>query len=169
MKLIQLLFLCILIFCTSFTFDTNSERLCKDNEEIIFSFLLAKNHKIVTVCKDKKSLYIVYRFGTKDKVEMEYPAHADNSSWTKFKYYYVHRGGGKQNDGFGDISLTFFNNNVKYEIYHNWRDEDETNNIGIEVTIDGKTTDLKGSIKTQTGALQNLDFEAERISNSAEE
>ena len=169
MRLNGLLLFCAFVFCTSFTFDTNSDRLCKDNEQIVFSFLLTKNHKVVSVCKDKQNRYLVYRFGTKDNIELVYPAQLDNSSLTKFKYYYVHRGGGIKNAGFGDVSLSFTNDNVTYKIYHDWRDEVPTNDIGIEVTINGRTTNLKGDLKTQIGALQDLDFEENEITNSAED
>jgi hypothetical protein len=164
-----LLLSCLLVICCSFKYNNKQERLCKDNEEIVFSCLLASNHKVVSVCRDKDNKYIVYRFGTKNKIELEYPAQQDERSWLNFKFYYVHRGGGKKNAGFGDVSLSFTNNNVQYNIYHSWRDEDETNELGIEVTVNGKVTKLKGDLNSQIGALQELVTLEDKITNSAEE
>ena len=90
----------------------------------------------------------------------------DEQPWTKFTYYYIHRGGGEANAGFGEISLSFTNENVKYEVYHNWSDEEDTNDVGIEVTVNGKVTKLKGDINTQIGALQRLDLVENKIKNS---
>jgi len=43
------------------------------NEEVIYSFE-TKNGKKMSLVKDKTNKYIQYRFGTKTKVEMEFPA-----------------------------------------------------------------------------------------------
>ena len=169
MKLRLLILFSSAFLCSSFNYQNQTARLCKSNEEVIFSFLLPRNHKIVSFCKDKKDKYIVYRFGTLDKIEFEYPKQLDSNSWTNFKYYSIHRGGGNKYDGMGDISMTFTNDNVKYKIFHQWQDENKTNEIGINVTFNGKITKLKGNLNTQMGALQDLDFESDKIKNTYED
>jgi hypothetical protein len=56
------------------------------NERIICSFETMKG-KIVMLAKDKDDKYIVYRFGSKTKTELEYPENKENS-WSKFKFSY---------------------------------------------------------------------------------
>ncbi|MBN9299496.1 MAG: hypothetical protein J0I41_21020 [Filimonas sp.] len=164
----KLLLAALLVLNSSFITDNLSDRLCKDNEEIVFSFKLTKNKKVVSICKDKKERYIVYRFGTKDSVELIYPKSADQSSWKNFKYYSLHRSGGKSNAAFGDISLSFVNDNIEYSIYHTWRSEAKSNEIGIALKINKQVIKLKGEISSQIGALQDLDF-SDFIKNQAEE
>lgn len=154
-------------FCSNLKFDKLSNRLCKDNEEVIFSFILAENKKVVSISKDKDDKYIIYRFGTKNNVELAYPNSVDKTSWQSFKYFSMHRGGGKKNGAFGDISLCFINDNIEYKIYHYWRDEDNSNQIGVEIKIKGQTIKIKGNINSQVGALQDLDF-SELIVNQAD-
>jgi hypothetical protein len=151
-------FIVFLLALPSLSAQTLSDRLSKDNEQILFSFLL-KNKKIVSLCKDRQGNYLVYRFGTKDKVELEYPKKLDTSSWTAFKLYGVKRWGGAANAGFGDYSLSFINNGVTYEIFQNWNDEVNTSEIGITIVFGNKKTILKGSIQTKQGSLLRLDDE----------
>ncbi|QEC69554.1 hypothetical protein FRZ67_20440 [Panacibacter ginsenosidivorans] len=168
MKLLSLL-TGLLTITTSFTSNSLSDRLCKGNEEIIFSFLLTKNKKIVSLCKDKQGDYLVYRFGTKEKVELEYPQKLDKTSWKVFKLYGVKRFGGKANAGFGDYNISFSNNGVTYEVFENWSDDDDTSDIGVNVTIDKKKVILKGDIKSKQGALLRLDGEQDKIRNTADD
>lgn len=63
------------------------------NEEIIYSFE-TKNGKKMSLVKDKTNKYIQYRFGTKNKVEMEFPSEKNKESWKKFHYNSYWRGGG---------------------------------------------------------------------------
>ena len=51
------------------------------NEEVIYSFENKKKKKMSLV-KDKSNKYIQYRFGTKSKIEMEFPA---NRTKERFK------------------------------------------------------------------------------------
>ena len=68
------------------------------------------------LAKDKDNRYLIYRFGTKDKIEFEFPD-KNESSWTKFKYSYYSRGGGKRNAAQDLIHISFINNGYKYFLY----------------------------------------------------
>lgn len=166
---IQSLLIGLLVITTSFNLNTISDRLCKDNEEIIFSFLLTKNKKIVSLCKDKQGSYLVYRFGTKNKIEFEYPKKLDATSWNVFKLYGTKRWGGKANAGFGDYSLSFTNNNVIYKIFEIWSDEFNSSDIGVTVKADKKEIILRGDKKSKKSSLLSLDDEQDKISNTAED
>jgi hypothetical protein len=61
------------------------DELCTVDENVIFSFLTDNLQKTVSVCMAKDQSYIVYRCGTKDNVELEYPGDKTNS-WFNFTY-----------------------------------------------------------------------------------
>ncbi|MCT2562258.1 hypothetical protein [Chryseobacterium herbae] len=127
------------------------------NEETIFSFD-TKNGKKMTLVKDKKNSYIQYRFGSKDRVEMEFPATRTKESWKQFTYSSYHRGGGKQNAGMDLNYLTFTNNNYQYQLFRTYSAEDESFSTGITVTDSKrKATDITGVYKTIKGCLCNLE------------
>lgn len=157
----------LLFLFSSFSNNRFFNGLCRNNEEVVFSFTLTNNKKSACLCKDKKGKYLVYRFGTNDKVELQYPKKLDTSSWKAFILYGQKRFGGKANAGFGDYSLTFNNSNAKYILFDSWSDEDDSKEIGIKVTMNGKETILNGNYKTKKGTLLRLDQEQDKISNSA--
>ena len=164
----------LLAFFLFFLFGSFSNKkfvngLCRDNEEIVFSFNLTNSKKSACLCKDKNRKYLVYRFGTNEKVELQFPKKLDTTSWKAFNLYGQKRFGDKANAGFGDYSLTFKNNNVKYILFDSWSDEDDSKAIGIKVTINNKEIVLKGNYKTKKGTLLRLDDEHDKISNTANE
>jgi hypothetical protein len=97
-------FLIVVVFQSIFI---NAQNFILENEELIFSFN-TKNGKKLVLAKDKENEYIVYRFGTKDKIELEYPE-KNKESWSKFTYGYYSRGGGKQNLAM-ELESIFFSN-----------------------------------------------------------
>lgn len=132
------------------------QNFLKPNEQVILSFQ-TNGGKQVFLIKDKQDKYISYRFGTKDKVEFEYPA-TDNYSWGKFTYSYYIRGGGKANEAMDLNHLYFTNGGFQYVLYHNYYAAEEKEELGIKVTDLGKkvTTYVKGNVKTRKGTL--VDF-----------
>lgn len=126
------------------------------NEEIIYSFE-TKNGKKMTLVKDKKDGYIQYRFGNKNKVEMEFPAERTKDSWKKFTYNSYMRGGGKQNAGMEVYYLSFKNNGYQYQLYKSYYAEDASYSTGVTVTdTKGKETDITGIYKSIKGNLSSL-------------
>jgi hypothetical protein len=107
--------------------------------------------------KDKANAYIVYRFGTKDKVEFEFPE-KNQGSWPKFKYSFYLRGGGIQNEGI-DLNYVYFtNSNIKYVIYDNYYSRGEEHKVGIKVTNlkTKRSVDIKGDYKTRKGTMADF-------------
>ena len=123
----------------------------------------------MSLCKDKTGNYLVYRFGTKDKIELEYPQKPAKTSWTAFKLYGTKRWGGKANAGFGDYSISFTNNNVTYKMFQTWEDETNKSDIGVTIKTDKKEIVLKGDIKSKEGSLLLLDDQKDKIKNTAED
>ena len=131
------------------------------NEILIFSFD-TKNGKHMTIAKDTANKYIIYRFGTKSKVEFEFPGKTKNS-WAQFKYSFYLRGGGIQNEGMDLNYFRFSKNNFKYVVYDTYYANGNKNEIGIRVTDinTNKTTDIKGNYKTRKGTF--IDFRDNKL------
>ncbi|TFF35216.1 hypothetical protein [Mucilaginibacter psychrotolerans] len=132
--------------------------LKKADEVVVFGFKL-KNGKIAALCRQKDNTYLVYRFGSVTKVELQYPAAPASSSWQLFRYSGYIRNGGAQNSALESYTISFVNNGVNYKLYQ-WGDyKHPFINVGIEVTINKKQTDLTGDIRTATGTMGYFYFE----------
>ena len=127
------------------------------NEEIIYSFE-TKNGKKMSLVKDKFNKYIQYRFGTKSKIEMEFPANKTKESWKQFHYNSYWRGGGVANAGMEVENLQFFNDGVEYILFRTYHAEGEEYSAGIIVTNKTKkTTRIIGNYKSVKGCICNLE------------
>lgn len=146
-----------LFFCIGAFAQLNTQ-LCRADEEIIFAFRV-KNGKWVSVCKEKSGNYIVYRFGTKENVEMQYPAKPDSGSWQQFTFQGYMRGGGKQNAAMRFGYLNFSNKEVNYEIFDTWNSDDDKESCGITIKMEKKTVGMNGILKTRKGSLVELIYE----------
>lgn len=146
----------------------NNEKYQLKNENLILTFQ-TENRKILTICMDKNEGYIVYRFGTSEKVEMEYPENKDKSSFEKFEYSYWLRGGGIKNAGIDLNYLVFSINKFKYVVYHTYFAEGNKLNTGIKVinTQTNRITDFKGIYRTRKGTLSDFRFD-DRIKKGEE-
>ena len=127
------------------------------NEEVIYSFE-TKNGKKMSLVKDKSNTYIQYRFGTKTKVEMEFPAERTKESWKKFHYNSYMRGGGKENAGMEIDNILFTNNGYEYVIYRSYHAEGNDYSAGIIIKdSNGKETRINGNYKTVKGCICDLE------------
>ena len=133
----------------------NQALFCKASEEVVFSFQL-KNKKWAFVCKEKNDSYLVYRYGSSQKIELQYPAVLDSSSWKKFMLQAYSRGGGVQNAAMQFAFLSFTNNGVEYEVYETWEAEGNSETCGIRVMQQNKTSELRGLLKSRKGYLYKL-------------
>lgn len=148
-----------------FSIPGHAHNLCLDTEAIIMSFQVKKSNKILSICKESSSVYLVYRFGVKGKIELVYPSLLDKSSWGKFAFSGRRRDGGKENAGFGDYTLSFSSGGNEYAVFQQWSYEDNTYDIGIDVQTHGKSIALLGNQKTQKGSLVLLESEGKRLPN----
>ncbi|NUY82351.1 hypothetical protein HUK80_15710 [Flavobacterium sp. MAH-1] len=130
------------------------------NEEIVFSFKTA-NAKILTLAKDKRNKYLVYRFGTINKTELEFP-NKNLDSWKVFTYSYYFRGGGKQNARMDLDNLWFVNEGFEYLIFSSYNAGDdeisESFEVGLKITNlkTGKETIINGIENSVVGSLQQF-------------
>lgn len=136
-----------------------NEYLCNDDEDILFSFKMAKTNKTASICISKNQPdYIVYRYGTKDNVELVYPEKKDAYSWNKFTYSYYVRGGGAENEGLDLNYLIFENGGYEYKIYDEYSSNDNLTKVGITVTElkTGNETEIGGESDSVYGSLIDL-------------
>lgn len=139
-----------------------------ENEKIIYSFQTKKG-KIMVLCSDKKGKYIVYRFGTKSKIELEFPDKKDKSSWGKFEYSYWLRGGGIENEGVDLNYVVFTIDKNKYVIYNAYFENGDRYETGIKVInlLNESIVKITGNYETITGTLS--DFRLDRSIKEGEE
>lgn len=133
--------------------------LCGENEEVLLSFNIANSNKTASICISKSQPdYIVYRFGTKDYLELEYHDMKDADSWARFTYSYYLRGGGAGNEGLDLNYLIFDNGEYEYQIYDEYSAEDDKTRVGITVTSleTGDETDIEGKSDSIQGGLVTL-------------
>lgn len=143
----------VLLFCIN---SASAYTLCQRKEEVVVSFEGQKTKKLISVCKGKASTYLVYRFGTAQKVEFQFPAELNKESWRQFTFSSYHRDGGKQNAALGMSELYFTNGDAEYTVSENWDSEDDSSNISITVRVGKKILEIGGNKKTQNGSLQSL-------------
>lgn len=135
-----------------------NDDLSLDDEEVLFSFKTGSPIKTMSVCISKNAQdYIIYRFGTKEKVELEFPENKSDS-WNKFTYSYYLRGGGKENEGVDMNYLTFINGGYQYQIYQEYSAKDSTQSVGVKVIdlLTNNETNIKGLTNTTKGSLIDL-------------
>ena len=148
----------LFIICASPTKKINlSEHLCAANEQLIISFKTANNKKTVSLCADSSGKYLVYLFGTKENIELQFPSKLDASSWKQFYYKGEWRFGGKANAGFGDLKISFTNIDTRYIIFESWSDEDNSKDRGLEIeTSYAKAKKLLINKTSVIGSLMRL-------------
>ena len=130
----------------------------KANEKTVFGFDTSKGKKL-TLSMDKNGKYIVYRYGTPDKVELEFPDNK-SQSYELFTYSHYMRGGGAANSGMDLNWLRFQNGEYQFVIYDEMVAEGDIKKLGIKL-IHQKTRkiiDIKGDVTSKQGSLVDFRF-----------
>ncbi|WP_313133269.1 hypothetical protein [Anaerocolumna sp.] len=130
------------------------EDLSTEGEKVVFGFRVADSKKSVSICMADDESYIVYRFGTMDNIELEFPEDRENS-FIYFTYSYYLRGGGVENAGLDLNSFKFSNGGYQYQVYNDYDAEAGIKAVGIRVTEEktGKETDIAGDSNTVIGSM----------------
>jgi hypothetical protein len=152
----------LLIILFIFLSKSYASNLCLKNEENVLTFVVKNSKKIVSICEEINSKYLVYRFGTVKNIELSYPKILDESSWNLFKFngikrFYVE----KPNDSFGEYMLKFSNEKINYKINLYWK-YNETN-ATLEVIKNSKKTIFLSESDSIEGSLDILEIENERF------
>lgn len=133
-----------------------SQEFSLTNETILFSFKTSQE-KMVVLAADTADRYMVFRMGTDEKTELEFPENK-TESWKKFSYSYYLRGGGADNEGL-DLNYVFFTlENKRFVIYSNYSASDDKHLSGLRI-IDLSTKNTvvwAGESGSETGSLISL-------------
>lgn len=127
------------------------------NENLIFSFT-TQNAKILSLCMDKNGQYLIYRFGTADKIELEFPKTKDRNSFSNFEYTGWERHGGVKNEGMNLNYIVFELKENKYIIYETYFAVGDVSKVGIKI-INRKTNkeiDISGLNRSKKGTLSDF-------------
>jgi hypothetical protein len=116
--------------------------LCTTSEQEIFSCTVGDaKPKIVSLCSadaqgKEQPDYLAYRFGTKAKVELQYPESLDKSALKKFRYFSY------RSTSVDNYSVSFKNGNTNYEITRSkdLDDKDGAPDYFLDVTLASKKT-----------------------------
>jgi hypothetical protein len=133
--------------------NLNSDLAC-ENQKIIFSFKTKKKHKTVSLITNAKEDYLIYRYGTPEHLEFQYPKIINDSSWKKF---FVEN---YKSQSALLIHIEFKNDNWKYTIFYNeFLKSPKNNKVGIILTSPkGKHIKVDGDIKTIKGDINYFRF-----------
>jgi hypothetical protein len=159
LKLLMSIVTVVLIFGNFFVYSAPAHQpLVKENERVLFSFPVINSRKIVTIgLSTNQPEYIVYRFGTRDKIELEFPKDKIDS-WGQFLFSYYFRGGGRVNEGLDLNYLIFTNEDYTYTVFQEYDAVDQTGNIGVRIR-NNKTAieyEMNGDASSCVGSLFNL-------------
>ncbi len=108
------------------------EKLMKQGEHLIYFFQEEDSENCMSISTDESETYLIYRFGTKDKLDLEYPS-STADSWDSFTYMYYFRGGGEENSGLDLNYLQFDIGSYKYIIYDEYLSEADSKDAGIMI------------------------------------
>lgn len=101
--------------------------LMKENENLIFTMEIEKNNKTLTVAVDHYIRYLVYRFGTPEKIELEILQNRDDPG-NRVTYYE------EKNDGFTRFhykQLTFKTGSYEYVVFNNYDENGKLDGDGV--------------------------------------
>jgi len=148
----------MVILLLSFSLTTSAQNLMLENEISIFNFKTKKG-KIVSLSKDKNDEYIIYRYGTEQNIELEFPE-KNNESWTKFKFNSLSKHGGKENSGMEICNVMFENENSQYIISTSRYGDDDSAKPGLYVINlnSKKVIKISGVNDSQEGYLCNFKY-----------
>ena len=147
----NLLILALYIAFTSIA--TAQAKYLLPGEETVFSFR-TKSGKQAALVYSRSGDYLLYRFGTAQRIELEYPARRAESR-RLFKHSAYERGGGIQNEGMHLDYVYFSNDGYQYVLYQTYYARGNQSAIGVKLTngAAGKTTNIRGILKSQQGSL----------------
>lgn len=143
--------------------DQEKLQMLSPDEKIIFSFKTNKG-KIMNIVLQNEEKYIAYRFGTENKVELQFPEKLENT-FEQFTYSYYMRGGGAMNVGLDLNYISFKGDTHQFIIYeeHSSGDpenEEESLDVGIRIVDlkNNKETKIEGLSNSVKGSLIDLRF-----------
>jgi hypothetical protein len=131
--------------------ETPPNTLCAKDERVIFSCLVKRPAKIVSLCAAKDLTsdrgYLQYRFGLPGKIELEYPKDRQ-ATQQKFQYMHYFRA---QVD---ETEISFQINGYEYQIFDTYNGEERPpiSTQGVNVTAPGRPKEVSFACRTKPKA-----------------
>jgi hypothetical protein len=125
--------------------------LCSKDERVIFSCLVKRPAKIVSVCASKDLTsdrgYLQYRFGLAGKIELEYPK---DRHGTQQKFHYSHYFRAQ----FDQTEIGFTIDGYEYSVFDDYNGEEKPaiSSRGVSVTAPGKPKEVSFVCRTKPKA-----------------
>lgn len=146
------------IFVVLLPLATSAATLCEQQEKVYFS-CSTKQAKIISVCGSKdftqKDAYLQYRFGLKEKIELQFP---DTKPDSLKKFFYAHY------DRYQASSthLKFTNeSSTEYTVFHSYEGDQKKPKDCYGVIILTKSSEKETQVNCKTPAV----FELEKLKN----
>ncbi len=136
--------------------SANEEDFIKINEKLVMEFNTLSGKRLV-IAADKNGKYIVYRFGTQDHVELQFPNDL-NHSYTAFKMSTETQEKKAPPSGFSYTQIHFSNGGFTYNIFNQFEENGNIVKSGliIEDLKSGKKSLIRADINSLKGSLDNL-------------
>jgi len=146
---------------------SKSDKPIISEEHLLLSFEIENSGKIASICLSENEDYIVYRFGTAVKTELEIYAR-ESEEWGNFNYScyprvdsarevkYNYSGNSKNKMAGVDLHyMSFKNGDYTYTVYEERYTPDNIPKTGVIITnfATGKTTRLAAAEDSQRGSL----------------
>lgn len=115
------------------TTQTQPSSLCESTEKIVFSCLIRRPAKLVSLCSSKELTkdkgYLQYRFGLPGKIELEFPKQREQTQ-AAFKYSHYFRA------QFDQTEISFTSDGYQYAIFDDYNGEQKPaqHDQGIRIT-----------------------------------
>ncbi len=164
--LVQNVAVCMILLAT---FRLQAQQYVRSNERAITSFY-TKQHKRAVIAVDTADKYIVYRYGTSKKIELEYPGR-DTASWRKMQFYWYRHPSSGENNGFDMYNISFVRDTFRYVVFLTNAGDEGGEHLGIIIlNLKGKIlAEIPGDLRTLKGHLMALRDYEELLSHGAEE
>jgi len=85
--------------------------------------------KTASICKERLGSYVVYRYGTRRRVELQYPSELNAESWELFELQISHPD--------EEAILAFRNDDQGYGIHQTWNSEGEVDSVLLVERAEG--------------------------------
>jgi hypothetical protein len=144
--------------------SANEEDFIKINEKLVMEFNTLSGKRLV-ISADKDGKYIVYRFGSQNHVELQFPNDL-NHSYAAFKLSTETQGKKVPSSGFSYTQIHFSNGGFTYNIFNQFEENGNITKSGliVEDLKTGKKSLIRADMNSLKGSLDNLGILENRLS-----
>lgn len=132
----------------------------KPSEELIYAFDMEDGLHL-SLAKASDDSYLVYRYGTQEDIQLEFPKDL-SKSWSSFTYSHYLKGGGLENEGLEENLLRFNIGDLAYTVQDVYYAPEDWYYPALSISNEstGEEVELRGRPKSMKGSLIRLrDYE----------